>query len=242
MSMSKKSRIDLPAELGANLEKIHRSLNGDDLPSDPALQEKIFTQASARLQQVISEIAELLAKPNLHAILDGYRLGELHKQVRDDQQVNHERSFGKGAFRNLCRSFGLGVARIKRLLRPVEVFSRSNNHELDGMRMQGGSPLYYPHVELLAEIQDRQARMELLEKTLAENWPFHQVLSAVNRIKKQQRIPGGMRGRQFTPPPNVDALLRQQGRSADHFLNRAMTTWKQPVHSLRSKVQELSQD
>jgi hypothetical protein len=223
-----KSATGLPPGLAANLDKIRLGLYGDDLPADPAEHEEIFGQASVSLQKVITEIGKLWAKPCLVAILDGYRLGELLKQVREDCQVNHAQRFGKGAFRNLCRFFGLRVSRINRLLRLVEVFSRADIEELDRMRTRDGAPLEYFHVELLAEIHDRQSRRELLERMLAESWPGYMVLAAVNQIKKQQRI-----------PRNVDTLLRQQERSADHFLNRTTAVWKQPAHSLRTMVQEL---
>src|SRR5262249_8065998 len=100
----------------------------------------------------------------------------------------------------------------------------------------------YLHIELLCSIPTREQRQELLARTVKESWHTRELAYEIHQIPELKPKGEDGRGRPLAVPRDLDALLRQQVRCAEDFLNRAVKVWQQAENSVLARLQEMDEE
>lgn len=203
---------------------------------------QIWQAANEAFRGVLVKVGEWFLNVYRVDILQRYQLAELLKKVHDDHARNCERRYGSYAVRRLVQFFRWEVSTLYAALRLAEAYTRQEIEAVSLLRLQDGRPLSYYHVELLAHLNDRQVREDLLRQTLAGCWSTRELAFRIHQLASRAKKETDGRGRPLAVPRNLDALLRQQDRTAEDFLNRSLKVWEQPQHSLVTMVRTASQE
>jgi hypothetical protein len=186
------------------------------------------------LRQRIDEIVAWHRDETQRTLLGRYRLGVLVKEVyEDDEKWSGESRYGGEAMKKICHALPWCKSTLYDALKVAQTFTQDEVEHFSRLRTAAGHFLYWAHLSLLARL-DRAVRERLLQRVLAESLGANDLADEVQRLKPK----ADNRGRKPVPPRNLNGLMDQQRKYADHFLQRARL-WE-GEHSLLGRVQDLA--
>jgi hypothetical protein len=153
------------------------------------------------------------------------------------------RRYGAEAVDVIEEYFGFSEGLVYRALRLANTFSEQEMQEATSRPKADGEPVSVRDLLLLARVEDRALRRELLAQALAQGWRAAELGEAVDRAvgREEPEKPDG-RGRPLAKPRNFDDVVRQQEQAARGFVERAVNVWEKPEHSLLAKAADLATD
>src|SRR5262245_43230224 len=203
---------------------------------------ELLEAAPPSLRKEIDKIQKWFEREAKRSIQAYYELARIVKAIHDDVEEHHGKRYGAHALATVCQYFAFDESTIQAALRMAKLFTAEEIAEICEMRMADGQPLSYSHVRVLYAIHDRQQRRALLERAAAECWTSDDLGRAVARAVNRgggeagARKPADGRGRPLGVPRTFDAVLLQQGKVADDFLERSEKVWEDPQHGLGAKA------
>jgi hypothetical protein len=222
------TKTDPPSQFPTDLDALSR---------DP---ERVYAVMCPALREKAKEVREWLEAETHHSLLSRYRLGLILRDVEEDEQSHGGERYGEDAVNRLRALLPWEDGIIRIALRFVRAYSQEEAERLAQLRTRNGQPLAWSHVRCLVQVDDRQEREELLDRTVAENWTSLRLAEEV-KAYHEEKNPSN-RGRPLTRPKTFDAVLHQQQGLADRFIERSEQVWADGDHSLTRRFTELTPD
>ena len=204
---------------------------------------ELYQNAEPALREKLDWIQAWWEREYRHHALSLYELGRQCKVVYDDVSKRRGRRYGAEAVDVIEEYFQLDEGLIYRALRLANAFSEQEIQEATSHPKADGEPVSTRDLLILARVEDRALRKELLAQAIAKAWRAADLAEAVDRAvgKEETEKPDG-RGRPLAKPRNFDDVVRQQEQAAKNFVNRTVHVWERPEHSLLAKAADLATD
>jgi hypothetical protein len=188
-----------------------------------------------KLREVCERVRQWQLKEERNIIIKRYELGEIIKDVHDDNQRSRGWKYGEGSMKKLAFGLGIDATLLYESAHFAMAYTRTEVEELVKMRNAAGHPISWSHIRWVVR-ETPVTRQELLQKAMAENWTSVALAYEVKR-RVDARWFGAhakveTRGRKLAKPKNLDDAIRQQASLADKFLERDSQVWNTDEHCL----------
>lgn len=202
--------------------------------------ETILRESPPALREKLAWITSTLADDWRRSIVSRYQIAVAIREIYEDATDNKGTVYGAKAVEAIKKVLGCDDTVIYQALHVADAFTPDQIEGITKMRLPGGKPLTYSHVAMLSRVEDDRDRAKLLKQTVKEGWTTRKLSNAVDLAKGPQAdMPQERRGRPLARPKDFDAVLDQQARFAEDFLNRNEQVWSHPDHSLSTKAKNM---
>ncbi len=210
------------------------------LEDEHAKRKKILASMTPALRDKLAFFESWLFREVGHVLRNRYELGQQVLELYNDEKQNGAKLYGKNAIGRICKILRWDDGTIRMALRFAQTFTQQDVDRICSLVLPGGAPVTWSHIRTLLAVSNRESRIELLDKTVANGWTSMELAEEI--VRNRPRAGNDERGRPPKHPNDFDSSLAQIQLFTKKWDRQYSRVWSNKEHSLSTNAADMPAD